>query len=74
MWKFCTYARTDPSPIPVKWSEWSDPAVVEKNGQSYWLVKVIYRAKNSFGGYVIGGGAAYIQNDRVIHYEDLQLK
>ena len=40
----------------------------------YWLVKVIYRAKNSFGAYVIGAGAAYIQNDRVIHYEDLQSK
>jgi len=35
-------------------------------------VKVIYRAKNSFGTYGIGAGAAYIRNDIVVHYEEIR--
>ena len=51
----------------MKWNEWSEPVVINKHGEIYWLVKVIYRAKNSFGAYGIGAGAAYIRNDVVVY-------
>ena len=57
-------------PYSVKWNEWSEPIVINKDGEIYWLVKVIYRAKNSFGAYGIGA-AAYIRNDVVVHYEEI---
>lgn len=53
-------------PGSVQYIEWSKPILVG----AHWEVRVKYRAKNGFGGYVILNQIAAIQNRKVIFMRD----
>lgn len=54
-------------PDSLKYIEWS-PVV---DGGDKWLIRVKYRAKNSFGGYVIENKLFGIQQNQVVGFDDL---
>lgn len=57
-------------PDSVEYIEWSPVHITYVEGQPFWRVRVKYRAKNSFGGYVIEEQLAYIVNDQVVALEN----
>lgn len=59
-------------PGSVKYIEWSPVHLTRVNGSPFWRVRVKYRAKNSFGGYVIEEKLAYIMNGQVVAMENFQ--
>lgn len=59
-------------PDSVQYIEWSPVTHLYYRGQHYWAVRVKFRAKNSFGGYVIEEKVAWIQNDAVQFMTDYQ--
>lgn len=57
-------------PNSVEYAEWSKVFSSSWEGQKCWAVRCKYRAKNSFGGYVLANQIFYIRNDMVIGYKD----
>lgn len=58
-------------PKSVEYIEWSPVTLLELDGQFFWGVRCKYRAKNSFGGYVIEEKVFLIQHDKVVKTMDL---
>lgn len=58
-------------PDSVQYIEWSPVSMLEHKGENYWAVRVKYRAKNSFGGYVVSNQMALIRHDIVFMMLDL---
>lgn len=59
-------------PDSVKFAEWSRVFLFKYEGRNYWAVRCKYRAKNSFGGYVVANEVFLIRNntvERVIPWE-----
>ncbi len=59
-------------PDSLKDEEWYQVRLVELNGNHYWHTAVKYRAKNSFGAYILGAHEFYIQNGYVVKANSLQ--
>ena len=57
-------------PDSVEYIEWSPVHLTYVEGKPFWRVRVKYRAKNSFGGYVISNQLAYMRNGQVVALED----
>jgi len=57
-------------PDSVEYIDWYKPSLKEHNGDEYWGVKVKYRAKNSFGGYVVNTQLFLIKDGNVVTYLD----
>ena len=57
-------------PDSLEFIEWSQVILQEVQGKKYWAVRVKYRAKNSFGGYVVEEKLALIQHDTVVRMLD----
>lgn len=57
-------------PGSVQYDEWSAVFMADYGGKKCWAVRCRYRAKNSFGGYVLSNQIFYIRNDTVIGYRD----
>lgn len=56
-------------PKSVEYIQWYPP-VLEDTAQGYrWYLKVKYRSKNAFGGYVIETGVAYIRHNAVVGFK-----
>lgn len=49
--------------------DWYKPVARLLDGKYAWAVRVRYRAKNSFGGYVIEDQTFYIQHSQVVYVE-----
>ena len=52
-------------PDSLEFVEWSQVSLQEYKGEKYWAVRVKYRAKNSFGGYVVEEKIAFMQHEAV---------
>jgi len=57
-------------PGSCEYIEWSPVFLQNLSGEKYWAVRVKYRAKNAFGGYVIEEKIAWIRNDEVVLMTD----
>jgi tetratricopeptide (TPR) repeat protein len=57
-------------PDSVEYIEWSPVHLTRVEGQPLWRVRAKYRAKNSFGGYVIEEKLFYMANGQVITYKN----
>lgn len=57
-------------PESVKYDEWSPVILASYGGEKCWAVRCRYRAKNSFGGYVLTNQIFYIRNNQVVGYKD----
>lgn len=57
-------------PDSVQYAEWSPVTLLTIGGKNYWAVRCKYRAKNSFGGYVLSNQIFYIRNGQVVDYTD----
>jgi len=57
-------------PGSVEYIEWSAVHLIDNEEGKYWVVRVAYRAKNSFGGYVVKEKLASIQNGIVVGMDD----
>lgn len=57
-------------PKSVQYAEWSKVNLGTYQNQKCWWVRCKYRAKNSFGGYVVNNQLFYISNGKVIGYKD----
>lgn len=57
-------------PDSIQYDEWSPVSALELNGKHYWAVRVRYRAKNSFGGYVLSNQVFLIQHGRIVDHFD----
>ncbi len=53
-------------PDSLRFVEFTNPSTREVDGQKGWIVVEKYRAKNSFGGYVIEEEIALIRDERVV--------
>lgn len=53
-------------PGSVEYLGWGAPAIVDREGEPYWKVRVRYRAKNSFGAQVVESQTFYLRNDTVL--------
>ena len=53
-------------PRSIEYIEWSPVKLVDVKGTYYWAVRVKYRAKNSFGGYVIEQKLFLIQHGQIV--------
>jgi hypothetical protein len=58
-------------PGSVEYSEWSNVVQGDYKGQKCWQAKCTYRAKNSFGGYVLSNQVFYILSGQIIGYSDI---
>jgi len=58
-------------PDSVKYESWSNVILADLDGGKCWAVRCTYRAKNSFGGYVLSNQLFYIMNGVVVHYNDI---
>ena len=56
-------------PDSVEYISWFQPTLVEEPEGKFWRIKVRYRAKNGFGGYVIENGYAYIRHGQILKYK-----
>jgi len=65
---FLKYNLKDPD--SVQYDEWSNVVLSNWNGKKCWAVRCRYRAKNSFGGYVLSNKIFYVKNNQVIGYKD----
>lgn len=67
----CDFLRANlKDPDSVKYAEWSPVSLASYGGQKCWAVRCKYRAKNSFGGYVLSNQIFYIRNNQVVGYQD----
>ncbi len=58
-------------PYSVRFVDWSKkPRLWAINGKSYWLIAVKYRAKNVYNAYILSLKFCYIQNNKVIYFND----
>lgn len=57
-------------PKSVEYVEWSPVTLMELD-QFYWAVRVKYRAKNSFGGYVLEQKLFLMQHGKVVDYSSI---
>src|SRR6056297_1560874 len=57
-------------PDSVEYIEWSPVHLCHVEGQPYWRVRTKYRAKNSFGGYVIEEKLFYMAHKQVVAVEN----
>ncbi len=55
-------------PDSVQYLEWSPVFAYDE----YWSVRCKYRAKNSFGALILAEKLFYIQNGKVVHFEDYE--
>lgn len=58
----------DPKSLDV--AEWSPVSTITLGGEPYWAVRCKYRAKNSFGGYVIENKVFLIRQNTVVRVVD----
>lgn len=58
-------------PKSTEYIKWYPVALTEAEGRKAWAVRVKYRSKNSFGGYVIDEGIAVIRHGEVVGYQSL---
>lgn len=58
-------------PKSTEYIEWSPVKLIDVKGSRAWAVRVKYRSKNSFGGYVIDEAIAVIQHGQVISFQSL---
>jgi hypothetical protein len=58
-------------PDSVQYIAWGETKWTEVKGIKYWVITVRYRAKNSFGGYMISTDRAYFRNGTIANYEQL---
>lgn len=56
-------------PNSLQYLGWTNPRVSKIDGEPYWHVRVRYRAKNSFGGYVIESQDFYLRNNTVLRVD-----
>ena len=56
-------------PKSTEYIEWSDLKIMPYENRQAWAVFVKYRSKNSFGGYAIEGGIAYIRQNEVVGFK-----
>lgn len=55
-------------PKSLEFIEWSPVALLKLPDGEAWGVRVKYRAKNSFGGYVVETGLVAIRNDQIVNF------
>jgi hypothetical protein len=53
-------------PYTMKLLKWSKVEKASRNGEPYWYVQLRYRAKNTYGAYVLTLGGYYIRNNKVV--------
>lgn len=58
-------------PDSLKDEQWYQVKLVTLKGQHYWHTVVKYRAKNSFGAYILGAHEFYIQQNSVVMAKSL---
>lgn len=56
-------------PDSVEYIEWSPVHLYHVEGKPYWRVRAKYRAKNSFGGYVVEEKLFYMRHKQVMTVE-----
>jgi hypothetical protein len=59
-------------PKSTEYISWSPVTSMDFEGAKAWAVRVKYRSKNSFGGYVVEDGVAFIRHGKVVAYRPLQ--
>ena len=55
-------------PKSLEFIEWSPVTKINLDGEYYWAVRVKYRAKNSFGGYVVEEIICYMRHEKVVFH------
>ncbi len=53
-------------PFSMRFVRWSDIVQKSYKGKSYWSVQVKFRAKNSFGAYILTEMVFYIEKNKVV--------
>ena len=59
-------------PKSTEYIEWSPVTLMETKGGKAWAVRVKYRSKNSFGGFAVEEGIAFIRNGNVVEWRPLK--